>query len=548
MTLLTDIGLGIIFAAASSHVARFLRQPLILGYVLGGVLLGTHLGFGLVMDEASIELISEIGLILLLFIIGLEINLRELAGMGRAVFVVGAVQFLVCAALATASLRLLGWFAGTGRFDVLYIGVCLALSSTLVVVKLLHDKFEVNTAAGRLTLGVLVLQDIWAIVFMGLQPNLLKPELLSVLKSFAQGGILVFCAFVTSRYLLSRLFQAAGKSPELILLTSTAWCFLVCGLAGYYGLSKEMGALIAGLSIAAFPYGTDVVSKLAGVRDFFVTLFFVSLGLKVPHLSWMLLGLSFLFLGFVIASRIVSIVPPALLVGSGLRTGLLTAINLAQISEFSLVIAALGLSYGHIAEETQSLILTSMLLSCIVSTYLIHFNDRLARAGLRMMKFLGYHGDESGVKRMDSHGPHRDIVILGCFREGEALVEAVHQNAPDLKGRMVVVDYNPALERKLAAKGFKWVYGDLAHPQTLHYLGIADASVVVCTITDTFLKGTTNRRLLSHLKRLAPNAKIIMTADDHHAAGRLLEGGAHEVMVSPALAAGQTLKRLQEIV
>ncbi len=541
-SLLTDIGLGIIFAAAASHVARIFKQPLILGYVLGGILLGTNLGFGLVTNQASIELISEIGLILLLFIIGLEINLRELLGMGKAVFAIGFHQFLICVGLGLAAFKPLGYSIGGGNFDLLYLAVALALSSTLIVVKLLHDKFETGTVAGRLTVGILVLQDIWAIVFMAFQPSLLDPRFGSILSSFAQGAVLVAVAFLISRYVLARLFHAAGKFPELILLSSIAWCFLICGLAERAGLSKEMGALIAGMSIAAFPYATDVVSKLAGVRDFFVTLFFVALGLKVPHPSLHVLGLSALITIFVIASRAASIVPTGRLVGQSLRTSFVTALNLSQISEFSLVILALGAGYKHITPELQALVLTAMLLASIVSTYLIKYNDFLARLGVRLAGRLGVR-DSRHSDAIASDGKKRDIILLGCFRAGEAFLAGVARERPELRQRILVVDYNTAMRAKIEDMGFKWVYGDLGHPQTLHHLGIESASLIACSISDTFLKGTTNRKLLTHLKHLAPKARLIMTATDAAAAKHLLEAGAHEVL-NPSALTGERLLRL----
>jgi Kef-type K+ transport system membrane component KefB len=544
-TLLRDIGLGIVFAAAAAHAARLLRQPLILGYVLGGVLLGTQLGFGLVTDQASIELISEIGLILLLFIIGLEINVRELAHMGKALFALGFLQFAVCVALGMAFFKPLGYSIGGGNFDLLYLAVALALSSTLIVVKLLHDKFETTTIAGRLTVGILVLQDIWAIIFMAFQPNLLDPRLGGILRSFGQGAVLVALAFLASRHILSRLFHSAGKSPELVLLSSVAWCFLICGLAEYAGLSKEMGALIAGMSIAAFPYGTDVVAKLGGVRDFFVTLFFVSLGLKVPAPSLPMFGLSSLAVAFVFASRIVTVVPPARWLGLGLRTGFVTAINLSQVSEFSLVILALGAGYKHVSSELQVLVLTTMLLASVVSTYLIYFNDSLARLGLKLASAMGFKDSMEGSSPAGpGQGADRDIILLGCFREGEALLGVIDREAAHLKERILIVDYNPAIRHKLERKGYKWVYGDLAHPQTLHHLGVEKASVIICSISDTFLKGTTNRKLLSHLKHIAPNARMVMTADDPAEADKLLHAGAHQAVTPSALTAAHLFQIL----
>lgn len=536
ISLLTDIAYGIIFAAAASHVARLFRQPLILGYVLGGVLLGSHLGFGLVTNEANIELISEIGLILLLFIIGMEINLRELVKMGKSMLTLGIVQFSACVALGLLAFRFFGYRIGNGNFDLLYIAVAAALSSTLIVVKLLNDKFEIHTVAGRLTVGVLVLQDVCAIVFMACQPNLLNPELGNIAESLGYGAVLVVTTFLASRHLLSRLFHAASKSPELVLLTSIAWCLFISGLAEIGGLSKEMGSLIAGMSIAVFPYGADVIAKLTGIRDFFVTLFFVSLGLKVPVPTWHLLKISLVVAAFVLGSRLLSVAPTAHFLRMGLRNGLLTALNLAQLSEFSLVIMALGANYGHVSEGLSSTILASMLVTSILATYIIKFNDTLTRALMRAVHILKV--QERGVreeKTRHRESPKRDIVLLGCFRAGMAFLDAVETRASHLKERVLVVDFNAALKDPLEARGFHWVYGDIAYPETLHHWGVVDASFVICSISDTFLKGITNRRLLAHLKRMAPQSQIIMTAEEHQEANILLQEGAKHVIVSEKL-------------
>lgn len=316
----------------------------------------------------------------------------------------------------------------------------------------------------------------------------------------------------------------------------------MCGLAEKAGLSREMGALFAGLSIAAFPYGTDVIAKLAGVRDFFVTLFFVSLGLKVPQPTAWLVLMSAGLTGFVLVSRLASVVPAAWAVGGGLRIGLVTAINLAQVSEFALVIVSIGAAYGHVSADLQSLVLGSMLVASVVSTYMIKFNDRLARALTPAFLRLGLRDKpaKDGQPAAAESSVERDIVLLGCFREGEAMLAVLEEKAPELKSRVLVVDFNPALRERLESRGFAWVYGDLAHPQTLEHLGVERASLVVCTIPDTFLKGTSNRTLLAHLKQLAPHARAVMSADDEAEATALLAQGATKVIV-PARVAGKGL-------
>ena len=224
--LLTAISVSIIAAAVLALLARSVKQPLILGYILGGALLGPNVGLGVVTDEASIELISEIGLILLLFIIGLELSIPRLLQTGRTIIVSGLLQFPMCVALF--------WFAAApiaaatgGAFDRLYLGVTLSLSSTLIVVKLLSDKFEMGTLGGRITLGILIFQDIWAIAFLALQPNLSALRAGPLIGSLAAGAGLVLVAGALSRWVLPRLYRAIAKSPEMVLVTSMAWCFLV---------------------------------------------------------------------------------------------------------------------------------------------------------------------------------------------------------------------------------------------------------------------------------------------------------------------------------
>jgi len=541
-TLLNDIALSIGFAAVAGQLARLARQPMILGYVVAGVVLGAPIGMGLVSNHESIELISEMGLIFLLFIIGLEIQLPELVRMGKSTLVVGLVQFGGCVALGLGLFRPLGLEGG--RFTLLYLGVCAALSSTLIVVKLLHDKAEIHSTAGRLTIGILVLQDIFAIVFMAIQPSLLEPRVGTLARSLGYGAALVALSFTLSRFVLAPIFRRAARVPELVLLSSIGWCFAVAGLAKKAGLSQEMGALFAGMSIAAFPYGTDVAAKLAGIRDFFVTLFFVSLGLKLPMPTLDTLQISLAATGIVLLTRLLTVVPAAWSMRQGLRTGVVTALNLAQISEFSLVILGLGVGYGHVTEGLQTTVLAAMLLTSVISTYVITFSDPLARALVSFARRLGAHERASEGSTTSAHDEPRDIILLGCFREGLALLDRVEAERPELKNRILVIDFNPALRARLESAGFRWVYGDLAHPETLAHVGLQKARVVISLIPDAFLKGTTNRRLLLQAKQIAPAAHFIVTGDDARAREDLEQLGAEDVVIPAEMTAQRVMELL----
>ena len=546
---LTAIGVSIVAAAGFALIARVVRQPLILGYILAGAVLGPNVGLGLITDQASIELISEMGLIFLLFIIGLEINVPALAQAGRSIVVSGLLQFPLCVALAWVALAGLVTDGG-GRFDRLYLAVALSLSSTLIVVKLLFDKVEMSTLAGRITLGVLVFQDLWAIAFLALQPSLESLRPAPLLGSLAAGATLVTSAAVLSRFVLPGLFRTVARSYELLLVTAVAWCFLVSGTAGALGLSREMGALIAGMVIAAFPYGTEVITRLSGIRDFFVTLFFVALGLKVPAPSRHLLLLAVLAAAFVIASRLVAMLPIFAAVRLDTRTAGVVAINLAQISEFSLVIVSLGLALGHVSQSLASLVLYTLLLTAIISTYAIRWNHSLATGLARALeatgvrRWLGRRASAPGSASA-STDPH-DIFLLGVSREGLAFLRHLEREHPAMKQRIVAIDFNPETLEQLQADGVECHYGDVSSPETLRHAGIESAGVVVSSISDSFLQGTDNFRLLRQVRRLVPPARTIVTADTRVAAERLYAEGADYVLIPPMLAAEHLYGLLRE--
>jgi Kef-type K+ transport system membrane component KefB/CheY-like chemotaxis protein len=533
--LLAAISVSTIAAAALALLARRIGQPLILGYILGGVLLGSHLGFGIVDDQDAIELISEIGLTLLLFIIGLEINVREVARAGRVIILSGLLQFPLCVALAWP---LLGSLTPDldGRFDRLYLAAALSLSSTLIAVKLLSDKFELATFGGRITLGILVFQDLWAIAFLALQPSLHQLGPGPLLRSAAAGVGLVGAAVVLSRYVLPALFRSIARSPELMLVTSMAWCFLVSGAAGWLGLSTAMGALVAGMVIAAFPYGTEVIARLSGVRDFFITLFFVALGLKIPQPSLRLCVLAVGLTAFVVASRLITVVPLLKLLGLDTRTSGVVAMNLGQVSEFSLVIMALGVQYEHVSETAESLVLYTLLLTAVVSTYAIIFNHALASRLARLLERTGLSRWRAGPERKPAPTA-REVFLLGVAREGIAFLEHLERESPALKGHIVAVDFNPDTLERLSAQGFECHYGDISNSETLRHAGIERAAVVVSSISDWMLKGTTNARILRQARLLAPTAQIVVSADTAQAARQLYADGADYVLIAPVLTA-----------
>ena len=536
-SLLSNIGLVFIIATAFAFIAKFLKQPLILAYLVAGVVIGPEIGFAWVHDEETIELISEIGLILLLFIIGLEIDLKKLFSAGRTVLITGIGQFLFCVGLGIGLALLIGFTPAGGNFDWLYLGVTLALSSTLVVVKLLYDKSELTTLPGRITLGVLVCQDIWAIVFLALQPNLHDPRFGALLESFVKGAGLVLMTLGLGWYVLPRVFSFAAKVPELMLIAALAWCFLVSGAADGLGLSREMGALVAGVSMSTFPYNLDVVAKVINIRDFFVTLFFVALGMKIPQPTVMMITAAIGMSLFVLARRLLSVFPVLYWLGNGLRASLIASINLAQMSEFSLVIASLGLALNHISSELVATLTFVFAITSVLSTYLIAYNHEIHRRLAPLLLKLGFTSGADTDQVTEAAEAENSIVFLGCFREASSILHDLEARAKETENdgilaQILVIDFNPHVLQELKRRGIKCLYGDLAHMDTLHHARIHTARIVACTISDDILRGTTNLRLLRQARRLCPHARVITAADGISSAIALYEQNADFVYIA----------------
>jgi Kef-type K+ transport system membrane component KefB len=529
--------------------AQFARQPLLLAYLAGGFALGP-MGFGFIQSAESIAAISELGLIFLLFMIGLEIDLKKVASAGRSITLTALVQIIGGVLAGIIFFRLCGFPLGGGKWDTLYLAVAGALSSTVIVVKMLYDKEELDTLTGRITLGVLVLQDLAVILFLAIQPNLenLAPGILFL--SLTRVIILVTATFALSRYLLPAIFRGVARVPELMQVGAIAWCFLIGEFGERLHLSREMGALVAGVALSTFPYALDVTAKVISLRDFFVTLFFVAIGMQIPLPTASLVGWVLVFAGFVVVSRVATVFTPLYLMRQGLRTSVIPALNLCQVSEFSLVVLALGAQAGHLANPaTSGIVALAFTLLAVVSTFGMAKSDRYVRAIIPWLKKRGLRDldqvADNGGMGATSHAGSARIVFVGFFRTASSLLEEIQRHDPELFAEVAVVDFSPVARDGLLKRRVPVIYGDVSHRETLVHAGVDKAEVLISTVPDSLLKGTTNERLVRLLRKINPTAKIIATADVISQATKLLDAGADYVTVPRLRQAGDLLEAVR---
>ncbi len=514
--LIRDITYCILFAWGLGLLAHFSRQPLILAYLIAGFFIGPF-GMGWVKSQELIGVISELGLIFMLFMIGLEIDLKKIVRAGRVILFAALGQLVGGCLLGILFFAGIGLSIGGGHFDALYLCVACALSSTVIIVKVLYEKRELDTLPGRITLGILVLQDIFAILFLAVQPSLGNLQISIVLLSIGRVCALVATALVLSRYVLPRLFHQIARRPELVLLGALAWCFLIGEIAEKLGLSREMGSLVAGVSLSTFPYALDVTAKVTTLRDFFITLFFVALGMTIPIPNLSVIGMALIIAGFTVVSRVATTFASLYFMKQGLRASLLPAINLAQISEFSLVVIQTGVVAGHITTETSSAVSFAFVVLAVLSTFVMVRSDEITRMAIRYLKRLGVR-DLDYDRGADSdepsgHGDGRRIVILGFFRAASALLAELDRRNPLLLRQISVVDFNPVVFQALSDRGLHVIYGDISNFDTLLHAGVSKAEIIVLSVPDSLLKGADNEKLVRHVRTLNPAARIVATAD-----------------------------------
>ena len=463
-------------------LALWLRQPLIIAFIAVGILVGPA-GFGIFAATETLELFAELGIALLLFVVGLKLDPNEIREVGPVAIATGIGQIVMTGGLG----YLIAMGLGMEPVAAFYVAIALTFSSTIIIVKLLSDKREIDALHSRIAVGVLIVQDIVVVLVMialtvfngDLQGgNVALAIFLVVLKG--TGFLLVLALF--ARYLLANLLHFVACSTELLLLFAITWAIALGALADHIGFSKEVGAFLAGVAIASTPYRAIVGARLVTLRDFLLLFFFINLGIHIDisHLGAQLLP-GIVFSLFVLLGKPVMVM--ALVGGMGYRkyTSAITSLSLCQISEFSLILASLGVSLGHISGEIMGLITLVGLITMGVSTYLILYSHLLYNY---LAPWLGIferkmpHPEGSLGKLSAADLLNIDVILFGLGRYGGSMIQDLQKQGLGVLG----VDFDPEMVRLWRSQGIFTLYGDVEDPEFAKALPLNYAKWVVSTI------------------------------------------------------------------
>ncbi len=536
MELFLEFTAIVILATVVSIVLRALKQPLVVGYIFTGILLGPHF-FNVVHATNYIELFSKIGITILLFIVGLNLKPSVVKEVGKVSVVGGLGQIVITTLLGFAIASLLGF----APLHSLYIGLALSFSSTIIILKLLSDKDDLPKVYGKVTIGFLLTQDLVAIVallfissFAGTQhADLVQTSIVLLLKLFIAGSVV----YLISKYLINHAIHHLAQSQELLFLFSIAWGLGLASMFYLIGFSVEVGALVAGVSLSITPFADSIASRLKPLRDFFIVLFFILLGsnLVLTNISELLLSTLLLSL-FVLIGKPLIVFYLMNMLGYKTKQSFQSGISLAQVSEFSLILATLGLSIGQLDSTTVSVITLTALITIAGSSYFILYSDEIfPLVEKKLKKFEIIHSSKTTANEQLQF----EIVLFGFDRVGHDFIEAFEK----LNKNYVVVDYNPDMIKQLESTEIPFKYGDVEDVEFLRELQLNKIKLCVSTIPDV----NVNTLLIKKIKEENSDTIIIVRARETHEAKALYELGATYVVMPHYLGAKYATTMIKRI-
>lgn len=514
----TQLALVLVVATVMALIMRRLKQPLIVGHILTGILVGPSL-LGLIEDKHAFDTFSEIGIALLLFIIGLELSVSVLKRLGKPVFLTAAAIF--------STVGVLGYLFGIAfqfsTTEAVLLGLALFFSSTIIIAKVLSDKKEITRLNGQIAIGVILLDDVvatFALLYVAASSSgeALGPSAIGLL--LFKGALVVGAMALIAAKVLPRAVKSIAKSQELLFLFALAWGFGVATLFDLVGFSIEIGALFAGVALAHLPYSHQIGARLKPLRDFFVVLFFISLGENLNLDSLASVFVPALVLSFIVLTLKPLVVMGMLgILGYTRRTSFKTGINLSQISEFSIILVILAVNAGMASSELGSMVTLVALITIAISTYLMQYDNYIfAKVGNSLRMF-----ERKGATEAKQEARSYPLLLLGYEHGGAQFVKTFR----GLNKKFVVVDYDPEIIEELQRRDVEHLYGDVTDPELLAEINMDSLEMVVNTISEQSI----NRTLVEHIRKRNKQAVIVCYANTHNEAAELYRRGATYVML-----------------
>jgi Kef-type K+ transport system membrane component KefB len=478
-----EIAALLVLAAGAGFVGLLLRQPLIVSFIAVGIIAGPSV-LDIARSDAQIDLLAELGIAVLLFLVGLKLDFTLVRTLGPVALMTGLGQvvfttvfgFLICLAM------------GVDALTAIYIAIALTFSSTIIIVKLLSDKREIDSLHGRIALGFLIVQDIVVVIAMivlsavgvgGASGG--DGALGDVLAVLGYGLAMLAFVVVFIRYVANPLVERLSQAPELLVSFAIGWAALLAAVGHYLGFGKELGGLLAGVSLASTPFREAIAARLASLRDFLLLFFFIALGASLDlSVLGASVGAALVLSAFVLIGNplIVLIIMSAM--GYRKRTGFLAGLTVAQISEFSLIFMAMGVTIGHVDEAALGLVTLVGLVTIAASTYMITYSHQLYAVCEPLLRVF----DRRRATAEPDNGPEgalpHDVVLFGMGRYGLGIATALR----DAGQRVLGVDFSPEAVRNARGKGFDVVFGDASDPEFIAHLPLQRARWLVMAVPE----------------------------------------------------------------
>lgn len=527
-----QLALLLVVAAIFGVISTVFRQPLLVGYIFAGFLLSV---LNIVPDSAQLESFSQIGVTLLLFLLGLEMNIKELPSIGKPAVMAGVGQIIFTFIGGFVLCMALGYDVVTSS----YVSIALTFSSTIIIVKLLSEKRDLQSLYGRISIGLLLVQDFVAVLILIFLSSMGRGDfgfssfvwvLLKII------SLSVFFWYISKNIIPKIVDRYISKNPELIYVFSIAWAIGVSSvIANYFGFTLEIGGFLAGLALSNTAEHLQISARAKPLRDFFLTIFFVHLGTKLgitgEFLRILVPGILLSF--FVLVANPVIVMFIMGKMGYKKRTAFYASLSTAQISEFSLIIMAMGSSLGHFDNYFVSLVTLVGVVTMTISTYMVLNSQALYKYLSNWLSIFESDKPRENAFIVNVQAKNH-IILIGCDRSGSKIIDFLKRKNLNF----VVVDFNPNVFSKLTAEKTPVIFGDIDDPEIQNASGIEYSRLLISTTSD--LVG--NLSILESLKKLNRKAESIFVAQTRGEGLKLYEAGATLVII-PELSAGELIKQ-----